>query len=149
MAKKKKLNAVVRGIGRYGLNVLISVDQLANALRLGDPDETISSRLGKLKLRNKGKIPWKKPLSKLLDKILDKIDPGHSLDAIEFDEGKDAIGKPRDRLHVCWTCKHFYFVAYDGKMAPCTHPKTEKLIQQLWMLPRERCFEWQLNDAIR
>lgn len=34
-------------IRRYFLNLLIAIDQLFNAITFGDPDETISSRLGK------------------------------------------------------------------------------------------------------
>jgi len=34
-------------IGKYLLNILISIDQLGNTFAGGDPDETISSRLGK------------------------------------------------------------------------------------------------------
>ena len=36
-------------IFKYFLNVLIGVDQLGNTILGGDPDETISSRLGKMK----------------------------------------------------------------------------------------------------
>ena len=78
-------------IFKYFLNVLISIDQLGNTFLGGDPDETISSRLGKMKKRNNGTIPWKRPLSKIVDWGLDKIDPNHSIDAIEKDEGNDAI----------------------------------------------------------
>ena len=78
-------------IFKYLLNVLISVDQLGNTICGGDPDETISSRLGKLKLKNGGVIPWRYPLAKIIDCGLDKIDPNHSLDAIEEDEGKDQL----------------------------------------------------------
>ena len=78
-------------LGKYCLNFLISIDQFGNVLVGGDPDETISSRLGKLKRRYGGKIPWKRPLSKIIDWGLNKIDPGHSTDAIENDEGKNAI----------------------------------------------------------
>lgn len=78
-------------IGKWALNVLIGIDQLGNSLLGGDPDETISSRLGKLKTKHGGKIPWYRPLSKIVDWGLDKIDPNHSLDAIEPDEGSDAI----------------------------------------------------------
>lgn len=78
-------------IGKWALNVLIGIDQLGNSLLGGDPDETISSRLGKLKTRHGGKIPWYRPLSKIVDWGLDKIDPNHSIDAIEPDEGSDAI----------------------------------------------------------
>ena len=78
-------------IDKYVLNILISIDQLGNTLAGGDPDETISSRLGKLKLRYGGTIPWYRFYSKVIDWGLDKIDPGHSINAIEYDEGKDAI----------------------------------------------------------
>lgn len=64
---------------------------MGNVLAGGDPDETISSRLGKMKRRYGGSIPWKRPLSKVIDWGLDKIDPNHSTDAIEEDEGKDAL----------------------------------------------------------
>ena len=78
-------------IGKWLLNILISIDQFGNTITGGDPDETISSRLGKMKVKHGGRIPWYRPLSKVVDFGLDKIDPNHSIDAIEKDEGKDAI----------------------------------------------------------
>ena len=78
-------------IGKWMLNILISIDQLGNTIAGGDPDETISSRLGKLKVKHGGRIPWRRPLSKIIDWGLDKIDPNHSIDAIEEDEGKEAV----------------------------------------------------------
>jgi len=78
-------------IGKYLVNILISIDQLGNTLMGGDPDETISSRLGKIKRNNGGKIPSTKPLAKVIDWGLDKIDSNHSIDAIEEDEGADEI----------------------------------------------------------
>ena len=77
--------------GRWAVNVLLAVDQLGSALLLEDPDETISSRLGKLKRSHGGRVPWKRPLSKGLDWLLEKVDPGHAIDAIEDDEGKRAV----------------------------------------------------------
>ena len=44
-------------IFKYFLNILISLDQMGNTLLGGDPDETISSRLGKLKQKHGGQIP--------------------------------------------------------------------------------------------
>jgi len=76
---------------KYFLNVLVGLDQMGNALLGGDPDETISSRLGKLKQKHGGRIPWHRPVSKVVDWGLDRIDPNHSVDAIETDEGDDAI----------------------------------------------------------
>jgi len=78
-------------IGHWLLNILIGIDQLGNAIAGGDPDETISSRLGKMKVRYGGAIPWYRPLSKVADWGLDKIDPNHSIDAIEPDEGDEAV----------------------------------------------------------
>ena len=88
---KFQISSVSRWIKKYIINVLISIDQLGSAMLGGDPDETISSRLGKLKRRNSGRIPWRRPLSKIVDAILDKIDPDHSLDAIEEDEGENGL----------------------------------------------------------
>ena len=78
-------------IGKYLLNILISIDQLGNTITGGDPDEIISSRLGKLKQRHGGTIPWRRPVARIIDWGLDKIDANHSIDAIEADEGKDAL----------------------------------------------------------
>ena len=90
--------------GRYTFNVLVGLDQLGNTLLAGDPDETISSRLGKLKKKHGGKIKWSRPLAKTIDCLLEVIDPGHSIDAIEYDEGKNALA---DKLEViCPNCKN-------------------------------------------
>lgn len=80
--------------GRYVMNNLISIDQFGNTLLpfawgpfAGAQDETISSALGKLKLRNGGKIPWRYPIARIVDAGLNEIDNNHSIDAIENDEG--------------------------------------------------------------
>lgn len=74
---------------KYFWNVVIAVDQLVNAILGGDPDETISSRLGKVVARNadSNNLAW------LICYMLDWIDPGHCQKAIEKDEGKDEIVK--------------------------------------------------------
>ena len=83
-------------IGRYLMNFLISIDQLGNSLLAGDPDETISSRIGRIKVKYGGKVPWTRPITKLADLVLDKIDKNHSIDAIEPDEGGDGLAdKPK------------------------------------------------------
>ena len=85
-------------IGRWFMNILISIDQLGNSLLLGDPDETISSRIGRIKVKYGGTIPWTRPVSKLTDWVLDKIDKNHSIDAIENDHGKAGlVDKPKDK----------------------------------------------------
>lgn len=65
----------------WALNVLISIDQLGNALLRGDPDETISSRAAKAEVRGKR---W----GCLLCKFLDKLDPDHCKKSLELDEGR-------------------------------------------------------------
>lgn len=70
-------------VRRYLLNVLIAIDQGINALLGGDPDETLSSRMGKHK---RGPARW-------LCKLLSLIDGRHCEKSIEADEGKDAVAK--------------------------------------------------------
>lgn len=70
-------------MGRYFFNILIAIDQLFNVLLLGDPDETISSRMGKYVARGRGFIPCL--ICKLLDVILREKD--HCKNSIELDEG--------------------------------------------------------------
>lgn len=66
---------------RYVLNILISLDQLANVLFFfGDPDETISSRAGKA--ARKGAL-W----GCLLCRLLDKLEKDHCNSSIEPDRG--------------------------------------------------------------
>lgn len=94
---KKSFCFVLRGWpapragGKWFVNILIGIDQLGNAFAGGDPDETISSRLGKLARRHGGKIPWYRPLSWLIAWGLEVVDPGHIRDAIEEDEGGNAV----------------------------------------------------------
>jgi len=73
--------------------MLMGLDQFGHVIfspllfyRVANEDETISSRLGKIKDAGKGIIPWKYPLARMIDWCLDKIDPNHSVDAIESDE---------------------------------------------------------------
>lgn len=77
--------------GRYVFNNLIALDQTWNTRTGGSPDETISSRIGKIKRANGGVIPWSHPLAKMIDAGLEAIDNNHSIEAIEEDEGDDAI----------------------------------------------------------
>lgn len=80
-------------LGKYLFNILVAIDQFGSAITFGDPDETLSSRYGKLKRKHGGTIPWRYPVSKSIDWMLDKIDPGHSIDSIEEDEGKNSLDK--------------------------------------------------------
>jgi hypothetical protein len=65
----------------YLWNLLVGVDQLANAMAGGDPDETISSRAAKA--ARKGHR-W----GCVLCRVLDWLDPGHCDNNIELDEGE-------------------------------------------------------------
>ena len=66
---------------RYIKNILIAIDQLFNALLFGDPDETISSRLGKYY-----KNSW-------AYRVLNRLEQNHCEKSIENDEGTDGIFK--------------------------------------------------------
>lgn len=76
---------------RWAYNVLIALDQLGNAISGGDPDETISSRLGRLKLHHNGTVPRRAwfYLARPLDVVLEWIDPSHSINSIKESCGKD------------------------------------------------------------
>lgn len=80
------------GIGRklraYLWNIFIALDQLANAVLGGDPDETVSSRAAK----DPARLHWR-----VLIAVLEFIDPGHTARAVEPDEGIDAVFKSRRR----------------------------------------------------
>lgn len=67
---------------KYIWNVLIAIDQLANTILGGDPDETISSRAGK----RQEEQTW----AKCLCWLLDKIDKKHCQKSIEIDEGENS-----------------------------------------------------------
>jgi len=70
----------MKRVRRYVWNLLISVDQLVNTLFGGDPDETISSRLGKQTDHCR--------LCRWFCRILGKLDPDHCLKSIEPDRGR-------------------------------------------------------------
>ncbi len=74
-------------VKRYLWNILISLDQLANTLLGGDPDETISSRMGKHVAKRSC------PFCIFMCKLLNLIDKNHCRKSIEEDEGKDQIFK--------------------------------------------------------
>lgn len=59
-----------KSVGRYVLNVAVAVDQLANAILVGDPHASISSRAYRATLRGKR---W----ACVLCRLLDRIQPDH------------------------------------------------------------------------
>lgn len=66
-------------------NILIGIDQLINAIFGGDPDETISSRLGK----NMHRRGWTR-LANFVDHLF-FWQENHCFGAIEHDEGKNQV----------------------------------------------------------
>jgi len=65
----------------YIKNILVSVDQLLNTLLFGNPDETISSRIGKyIRRRSPGWVPNQ------LNSFLDLFEKDHCIKSIEDDE---------------------------------------------------------------
>ncbi|MDH4230284.1 MAG: hypothetical protein OEW11_11175 [Nitrospirota bacterium] len=72
---------------QYAWNILIASDQLGNALLGGDPDETISSRLGKMARAGKHQNRF----IRAVGRVLDRLDPGHLRKSIEDDEGGRAV----------------------------------------------------------
>lgn len=76
MSKDKTLN-------KYLINNLIGTDQSCNALYGGDPDETISSRLGKSQNSN--------IVARWVSRFLDLFQNNHVEKSEEPEEGKDKI----------------------------------------------------------
>jgi hypothetical protein len=76
----QKLNPVVR----YVCNIALGLDCLGNAFWGGSHVETISSRLGRIKAKNGGQIPWYRP-ARYLAVALDMIQKDHCENSIEKD----------------------------------------------------------------
>jgi len=74
-------------MGQYLFNLLLGIDQFANVVLLGDPDETISGRLGRAHLS--GKAKWfVKPSKIFVDKIFNMVDgqQNHCVDSVEHED---------------------------------------------------------------
>jgi hypothetical protein len=79
-------------VGQWGFNFWVSVDQAANALTFGDPDETISSRLGKW--TKEEDVGWsRQALGHTICFFLDIVDENHCENSIEPEEGKNAVAQ--------------------------------------------------------
>lgn len=72
-------------VAEYFWNLLIALDQLANTILGGDPDETMSSRMGKNIKEGRCK------LCKVICFFLNKIDKNHCEKSIEPDEGSRQV----------------------------------------------------------
>ena len=73
----------------YILNILISLDQLANTLLGGDPDHTISGRMGRAIVE--GRCRFCRPICKFLNVVFRQ--KNHCKQSIEWDRGSRAIWK--------------------------------------------------------
>lgn len=78
---------------RYLWNVLIGFDQFVNVIFGGDPDETISSRLGKWARVGKNKRGNKKFLFKVANSVVELFEKDHFAKSVEEDEGKNEVWK--------------------------------------------------------
>jgi hypothetical protein len=74
-------------------NIAIAYDQMWNAVLGGDPQETISSRIGKVKRRYGGELPWYRPVLKFIDSGLEYIDENHTIESINDAQGDDELWK--------------------------------------------------------
>ena len=72
---------------RYLYNVLLGLDQFLSVLTGGDPDETVSSRVGKAAAAGSR---WGKALERCLDGL---FGAGHCRSSVEPDEGADRVAK--------------------------------------------------------
>jgi len=72
---------------RYFWNVLLGLDQFLSVLTGGDPDETVSSRVGKAAAA--GSL-----MGRMLESCLDAVfGAGHCRNSIETDEGGEKVTK--------------------------------------------------------
>jgi len=70
---------------RYFWNVLLGLDQFLSVLTGGDPDETVSSRVGKAAAA--GSL-----IGQMLEQCLDAVfGAGHCRESIEDDEGSEKL----------------------------------------------------------
>lgn len=76
-------------IGQYLYNIVLGLDQFINVLLLGDPDESISTRVSRSIRSGNAKI-WVFPLAKFIDLLfhnsLYSIEENHIENSYEPDE---------------------------------------------------------------
>ena len=74
----------------YYFNLLLALDQFVNALLFGDPDETLSGRLGRAQLAKK-KLFFVKPFRKFVDWLFIALigQRNHCIESIEHEETFD------------------------------------------------------------
>lgn len=92
--RRLKLGGLI--LRAYVFNLLVGLDQFANAVIGGDPGETISSRAGKGKLKGQ---PVHTFLAGVIDILFEMLfsQENHCVKAIQHDEGQGAISRVIDR----------------------------------------------------
>lgn len=78
-------------MSKYIWNILISIDQLVNTIFGGDPDETISSRLGKWHRAGKAQHGIRKAIYNVINPIVNLFQKDHFNQSIEEDEGDRGV----------------------------------------------------------
>lgn len=73
----------LHNVGYAAFEIIMSIDRFVNALLLGDPDESLSSRFGRQKDTYK--------FYKYLCLVLSLFDRNHCEDAVQPEEGSDQI----------------------------------------------------------
>jgi len=76
---------------KYCWNILIAIDQLINTICGGDPDETLSSRMGKWARAGRNKKGIRKKVYKIVNCIVELFEKDHFKKSIEEDEGHRRI----------------------------------------------------------
>ena len=78
---------MVKKVRKYLINILITIDQAVNTVLAGDPDETLSSRMGKHLDTCKicRVVCW------VLDHTIFFWDKPHCINSIENDAGEDDL----------------------------------------------------------
>ena len=74
---------------KYVWNMLIAFDQFVNTIFGGDPDETISSRLGKWSRDKRNDHGFKKYIYKVCNVVVELFERDHFKKSIENDEGNN------------------------------------------------------------
>jgi hypothetical protein len=74
---------------KYFWNLLIAFDQFVNTVCGGDPDETISSRLGKWHRAGKDSSGVRHVVYKVANVVVELFQKDHFKKSIEEDEGKN------------------------------------------------------------
>lgn len=84
---KQYLKNLLTAIWALIVVTFIALDKLLNAISGGDPEETISSRMGKIILTQNGAITF----PYVVCKFLSLFDKRHCIKSIDPDEGSDQV----------------------------------------------------------